>query len=250
LSDEKKIIIALAIPTYGNITGLFFDFYHDLLIELSKHKIYYIKLHFHGDSLITRARNYLLSEYYYYTKIYPLTHLLFLDSDISVDPYAVARMILDSIEENIDVIGGYVPIKEFISDRSRQPIGYKHTYNIDPPCFINREKKLQKVDYLTTGLIALKTNVVNQLVKDAKIKKQWYHHELPEGTKRVFDIFKCDIRKKSMGDKVLPIYLSEDWYLCELLKELNFDVVVDLRMNITHRGHYDYKFLSATIKEE
>lgn len=252
MTNDKKIIVALAIPTYGNIAGNFFDFYHNLLIEFSKHGIYYMKLHYHGDSLITRARNYLLAEYYYYSKQYPLTHLLFLDSDISVDPSAICRMILDSMEEDIDVIGGYIPIKEFINDTSRQPVGYIHThdFNISEKVWVNRGKKLQKVDYLTTGLIALKTKVVRALIKDAKIKKQWYHHELPIGTIRVFDIFKCEIRHKLCKGKMLPIYLSEDWYLCELLNELNFDVIADMRMAITHRGHYDYKFLSLDSEEE
>jgi len=243
----QQTIIAIAIPTYGGIDSNFFTFYHDFLRELHSHQMYYFKLHTHGDSLITRSRNFLISSYYHLTKKNPFTHFMFLDSDVSADPRQVAQMIADMDIHEIDVIGAYVPLKEFKYPDSRQPDSYVHTYQDSPnhDLWIDKEKKLKVVDYLTTGMLIMRDHVVQELIRAAKRNKDWYYHELPnDDFMMAFDIFQCDLQWKLYNNKRKKLYLSEDWFLCETLAKLKYQIVLDTRVNVWHRGFYDYHFVS------
>jgi len=235
--EQKELIIGLGIPTYGGVSANFFDFYNDLTTALNAEGISYLKLHLHGDSLITRSRNVIISEYYYHTQKYDLTHLFFLDSDIQTDVNQVIRMIKTTQEPHIDVIGAYIPIKEFDGELTRQPRTYIHTYNTE---FDNSDLGwgLLRVERLTTGMLLLTDQVVQALIRNAKDKGNWYYADVDDD-KIIYEVFKTEINKEN-GRRV---YLSEDWYVCNVIRELGFNIVVDLRVDVHHRGFYDYKFI-------
>ena len=105
-TDElRKKSLFVATPMYG---GMNHGLYMKACLDLQGMCIQYgvqIKFSFlFNESLITRARNYLVDEFYHRSDC---THLLFIDSDISFNPQDVIAMLaLDK-----DVIGGPYPKK-------------------------------------------------------------------------------------------------------------------------------------------
>ena len=104
LEDLRKSKLFVATPMYGgNCSGLYMKACLDLQ-GMCAHYGIDIKFSFlFNESLITRARNYLVDEFLRSD----CTHLLFIDSDILFDPQDVLALIaLDK-----DVIGGPYPKK-------------------------------------------------------------------------------------------------------------------------------------------
>ena len=103
--DLKKNSIFVATPMYG---GMNHGLYMKACLDLQGLCVQYgiqIKFSFlFNESLITRARNYLVDEFLHRSEC---THLLFIDSDINFNPKDIIAMLaLDK-----DVIGGPYPKK-------------------------------------------------------------------------------------------------------------------------------------------
>ena len=92
-------------PMYGGqCFGLYTKACLDLQALCINHRMEVRFSYLFNESLITRARNYLVDEFLHRSDC---THLLFLDSDISFDPRdVIALLALDK-----DVIGGPYPKK-------------------------------------------------------------------------------------------------------------------------------------------
>ena len=104
LEDLKQNKLFVATPMYGGMAhGLYVKSCLDLQSVMSKYGIDSKFSFLFNESLITRARNYLVDEFLRSG----CTHMLFLDSDIHYNPQDVlAMMALDK-----DVIGGPYPKK-------------------------------------------------------------------------------------------------------------------------------------------
>jgi hypothetical protein len=104
VEDLKKHKVFVATPMYGGMAhGLYIKSSLDLQTTMSKYGIETKFSFLFNESLITRARNYLVDEFLRSD----FTHLLFIDSDIHYNPQDVIAMLaLDK-----DVIGGPYPKK-------------------------------------------------------------------------------------------------------------------------------------------
>ena len=104
VEDLKKNKLFVATPMYGGMAhGLYVKSCLDLQNVMSKYGVETKFSFLFNESLITRARNYLVDEFLRSG----FTHLLFIDSDIHYQPQdIVALMALDK-----DVIGGPYPKK-------------------------------------------------------------------------------------------------------------------------------------------
>ena len=122
LEDLKKNKLFVATPMYGGMAhGLYIKSSLDLQSTMNKYGIETKFSFLFNESLITRARNYLVDEFLRSD----FTHLLFIDSDIHYSPQdVIALMALDK-----DVIGGPYP-KKAIKWRSIQS-AIKKNPNID-----------------------------------------------------------------------------------------------------------------------
>ena len=142
VEELRKNKLFVATPMYGGMShGLYVKSCLDLQTIMMKYGIE-VKFSFlFNESLITRARNYLVDEFLRSG----FTHLLFIDSDIHYDPNDImALMALDK-----DVIGGPYPKKSInwgnIADTAR-----KHP-DLNPKELDNLvgEKALNNFKYLT-----------------------------------------------------------------------------------------------------
>lgn len=201
-----------------------------------------------GESLITRARNYLAAEFMG-NKEY--THLMFIDSDITFKPESV----IDLLKSGKDIIGGCYPIKRFEPEKFAAKI-IKHsekllegnaniilasTYNYAVNPLETDEKKiisrLVKVKNIATGFLMISKRVFERL-KELHPDKKYINNHLAydnEFTRENFyNFFDCIIHP---ADK---IYLSEDYSFCYTCKCAGFDIWADLGINLCHSGLYNF----------
>jgi len=114
VEDLRKQKIFVATPMYGGqCHGLYNKSILDLQAILTAHGIENRFSFLFNESLITRARNYLVDEFLY--RAPQFTHFLFLDSDIHFDPKDVLTLLALSMPneqgETRDIIGAPYPKK-------------------------------------------------------------------------------------------------------------------------------------------
>lgn len=233
-------MLNIAVPIYGSVTANFFQFMLGLDLALRDQGLDYSLDLEVGDSLVTRARNSLITRHYNKTKKAASPDwLLWLDSDIHCHPQQLIDMIARAQKYQLDAVGALVPIKNFTDKYFREPIPFIFTdgelevFDADPA--------LLKANNLTTGCLLQSTKAVIALIKDAQREKQWYHKidglDKPE---RHYNIFKTDIVDAVIRGQKIRKYLSEDWYVCHKMQELGIQLYADRSVKVVHRGFYDF----------
>lgn len=137
-----------------------------------------------------------------------LTHLMFVDGDLGWSPDAIGRMVL----READVIGGVYPYK---ADKEGYPYQAAAGPHVD---------RVREVRRLPGGFLLLSRKAVEALAAGAD------RYRVIDGDKehtvaRVFDI---PIIEGSI--------VSEDYRLCDKLRELGFRIWCEMDINFTHRG--------------
>ncbi len=240
--------LVIAVPTYGGIPSNFYDFTIELISTLQGSGIEFSFLLNHGDSLVTRARNLLISRFYHRSKVNDYTHFLFLDSDVSTDPKNIVKLVQITEQMDIDVVGAVVPLKAFKDPVLKEPDRFRLTYD-NKLNFLEKDSSLVKVDFLTTGMILMTKKVIDDLIDKAIKDDDWYHCDNFE-KEIVYDVFKLGIVRKEVDGEEFRHHLSEDWYLCKVLNELGYDVIADLSIDVGHMGSHEYRFLDRVEVEK
>lgn len=204
--DKPRVLIGT--PAYNSMVHS--DYLHTV-VKLS-HLLPTTLITIGNESLITRGRNTIISLYYKY--IDNFDYLLFLDADIGMDP----RNIVKLLSYNKDVIGVKVRLKHPTKER----------YNIGEP--IEYEDTLAVVERVGTAVLALSSKAVKSLIEVAEKNGDVYKHvdEWHDVQYDSYDVFKVGVKD--------GIYLSEDYFICETLKELGYKIYVDLSINVVHNG--------------
>lgn len=166
-----------------------------------------------NDSLVTRMRNDLFTSFYENIENKQLTHLMFQDSDVYMQAFGIERML--SFE--VDVIGPAIPLK-FSPTKYGISCAVANIYE-------EVENMLYKAEYLGTGIMMLSKKIVKDLVEYCNDNDQWYYD--PLNKRKIYDVFKVGVNKNK-------IYQSEDWYICDLIRELGYEVYVDSGSNVSH----------------
>lgn len=176
-----------------------------------------------NESLIPRARNTIISVFYYLQKY---THLLFLDGDIGLlfEGVLSSIPILQLLQHNKDVIG--VPVKLKGTDDEGRPV-----YNVNAIERVDGEN-LYKVGKIGTACLMLSRKAVTDLVKEAiKLNDIYSNNKFTRGTK--LDISHYDIFRVGVVDGE---YLSEDFYACKVLSRLGYTIYCDDTVDSYHNG--------------
>lgn len=171
-----------------------------------------------NESLVTRARNTIISEFF---RCGQFTHLLFLDADVGLAAEGLERL----MRSGRDVIGAAVPMKTITREGRRR-------YNMGE--LIGREGVIARTRWLGTAVLILSRRAVEALVKDAADSGRHYRYRADpeEEEKEYFDVFQVGV--------VDETYLSEDFWICRRLQELGYDVHVDLGIKPSHHGMYSF----------
>ena len=194
------------------------------------------------DSLITRGRNKLVSQYLKGD----YTHIFFIDADISFKPDDFIRIVLF----DKDIVTAPYPIKKETpiekGDASQGwcvnfPLGkYDHTKNTNG---------FKQCDYAGTGFMLIKREVFE------KIKNKYPSIEYRSDVVAKIDdkmvnqkgniehaFFDCGIQGQGiLEDKDnTKRYLSEDYYFCQLWKQCGGEIWTDLTSELRHIGIKTY----------
>ena len=165
-----------------------------------------------NESLITRARNAIISTFHVHRE---LTHLLFLDADTNLPAAGLVRM----LKARAPVIGAPVGLKGFNANGDR-------IWNVGR-C-VGVAGSLLKVENVGTAALLMSRAACDVLVQDAIDHGRTYPRMSTlkgnTDTSVHYDVFRVGVQANE--------YLSEDYWVCRRLRTLGFDVLIIT----THHG--------------
>ena len=207
--------LMIGTPAYGGMVHI--DYLNSLL-GYQHAGIPYTLASIGNESLITRARNTLLSMFWANESC---THLLFLDADVSLPAEALKHM----FAQQRDVIGAPVALKGRNSHGARM-------YNMGRCMGEAGEQVL--VEHIGTAALILSRKAVGALVGLAiergrvyKNSRETLRGDYPPET-QMYDVFQVGV--------VDGRYVAEDYWVCGQLRALGFDIHVQLDVVTQHHG--------------
>lgn len=243
---NKKQCVMIATPCYGG--KLSEAYLHGIMsvTQSAAKNNYSVHLNTMGnESLITRARNTLVSQFLDQdeddSNIY--THLMFIDSDIGFNGDAVTRMLLS----DYDIACGVYPRKAIEWERIPELVKKSEEYleqralgynlNFSDPNNIEVENGFTEVMDAATGFMCIKKEVFKKMIKaypNLKYTTDQIINGKKYGSNNCYAFFDCIIDEKSNR------YLSEDYSFCRLWQKIGGKIHVDLRSPLTHYGTYPF----------
>jgi hypothetical protein len=180
------------------------------LLEFSQNNIDFEPFFLH-DSLITRARNDLITQFYENSQNF--THLLWLDGDVSIPASGLQEL----LNENVNVIASPVPIKD-LTPGAHQSV--RRTYEEVRPY-------VYKAEAAATGCFLMSKQSVIDLVKSSK-----YYFSDDHSERKIYNVFESGIRDQQL--------MSEDWDICYKLREQGYEIYVNSSFPVSHFGFHNY----------
>ena len=251
IEDLKKNKLFVATPMYGGMAhGMYVKSCLDLQSIMSRYGVE-VKFSFlFNESLITRARNYLVDEFLRSD----CTHMLFIDSDIHYNPQdVVALLALDK-----DVIGGPYP-KKAINWNNVATAARKHPdinpgelenlvgdYVFNVVHGTNQFSVTEPLEVLEigTGFMMIKREVFKKM-EDAypqlRYKPDHVGQANFDGSRYIHAYFDTIIdTKESATGGGSDRYLSEDYMFCQLWRKIGGEIYLCPWMRTQHIGTYAF----------
>ena len=251
IEQLRKNKLFVATPMYGGMNhGLYMKSCLDLQTVMIKYGIETKFSFLFNESLITRARNYLVDEFLRTD----FTHMMFIDSDIHFDPNdVVALLALDK-----DVIGGPYPKKSInwsnIAETARRhpDLNPKELENLVGEYVFNVVKGTQQFQ-VTEPLEVLEIGTGHMMVKREVFEKM--ETEYPnirykpdhigqanfDGSRYIHAYFDTVIdHKASITGGGSERYLSEDYMICQMWRKMGGKIYLCPWMKTQHIGTYAF----------
>lgn len=200
----------IATPSYSNTVT---SYYLQTFMELNRLEIPFSYNILHGDSLVTRVRNSLFSEYVANRNIRGNTHLLWVDDDIGFEPEGMVSL----LKHDVDVCGMAVPLRRH--DRS-----YGITCAVEG-ALEEVSPRFYKVSRLGCGVMMWSNAAVDSIVEYCRDNDLVYNNT-SNSDMEFFDVFQVGSNN--------GYYLSEDYVACEILKFLGYEIYVDSSAGCIH----------------
>jgi hypothetical protein len=229
----KKVLIGT--PTYENHVMIN---YHQSIMDLFFYaKEYNINIkHFLGthDSLIPRMRNKII-------KVFienDFDYLFFIDSDISFNPQDIFHMLYLSETTEMKVIVGAYPkkdiswnqvdiaIKNNLIKNSNDIKKYSSEFGINfkNNTVFDKDKPFE-IEQGSTGFMLISKNVIKDFFKN-----------YPDQVGQDYDGNPDYVCFQSILDKETNVFLSEDYYFCNMIKKINHKVWLLPYVSLDHLG--------------
>jgi hypothetical protein len=264
-------------PSYGG--SVFVNYMCSLIQTIDLCNKLGVKIHVEfckNDSLVSRARNNLVAKAMYDKE---MTHIMFIDSDISWDAMDVFKLLLSEKE----LIGGIYPLKHYywekllpftsnsteFTEKSKinplekwldkydnnpklQAIVDKNTflqhqllkYNFNHHSnYLTVYENRMEVRHLATGFMMIQRTVIEKMTKAFPSTKYIDDVSFLQGDENnyAYALFDCGVEDGH--------YYSEDWLFCKRWKNMNGTIFADISISLTHTGIEDFKgsFLSTIL---
>lgn len=247
----KEYKLFIATPMYGGMAhGLYMKSSLDLQTTLAKYGVQTKFSFLFNESLITRARNYLVDEFLRSD----CTHMMFIDSDIHYAPQDIlALLALDK-----DVIGGPYP-KKSINWRNVAEAARKHP-DMEPKEleklvgeYVFNVVKGTKEFNVTTPVEVLEIGTGHMMIKRevfTKLKDKFPKiHYKPDhvgqanfdGSRYIHAYFDTVIDyEDSITGGGSDRYLSEDYMFCQMWRKIGGEIYLCPWMKTQHIGSYAF----------
>jgi hypothetical protein len=250
--DLAKQRLFVGTPMYGGqCVGLYTKSTNDLSMLCSSHKIPLKYYFLFNESLIQRARNYIVDEFLRSD----CSHLLFIDADIGFDPRdALALLALQiSDPEKYDIVCGPYPKKtiawEKVSIAAQNGVGKENPFDLEqyvsdfvfnPVGGAKSFKLAEPVEVAEGGTgFMLITREALEKYRDAypeySYKPDHIRTDQFDGTREITAFFDCVIDPESKR------YLSEDYFFCQQARKAGLSVWMCPWMKLNHVGSYIFK---------
>ena len=251
VDDLKKHKLFIATPMYGGMNhGLYMKSCLDLQGLMNKYGVETKFSFLFNESLITRARNYLVDEFLRTD----YTHMLFIDSDIHFSPQDVIAMLaLDK-----DVIGGPYPKKSInwgnVADAARkhpemnprelETLVGEYVFNVVKGTQSFQVSEPLEVMEIGTGFMMIKREVfskMEQTYPQLRYKPDHVGQANFDGSRYIHAYFDTIIdTKDSATGGGSDRYLSEDYMFCQLWRKLGGQIYLCPWMKTQHIGTYAF----------
>ncbi len=241
---KKGVTILVATPCYG---GQVFQGYMQSVLALQRvcDRIgWNLVVKTHGnESLIPRGRNLYVAMT---LGIPQITHLLYIDADITFQPESIVRM----IQEDKDITAGLYPKKGLNWSKIRdlsvknpdmdplklEHIAHDYVINVEGGN-IPIQRGFIKCKYVGTGMMLIKRQVLEKMIEaypETKYNNDIAGYNAPELVDNFYALFDCIIHPVSKR------YLSEDYLFCERWTQLGGEIWADITANLSHTGTYTF----------
>lgn len=251
--SKNKVKVYILTPCYGGLCHVNYILKVMETKEVLQNMGIQVALQFiRNESLITRGRNNLVAKA---MSDPAMTHILFIDSDITWDPIHVIKLIIADKE----LVGGIYPIKKYHWDRlsqesitsilERKKISYNaglsdtqmiyHNllhYNFNYLQNQNRiENNLMEIYTLATGFMMIQRSCIAKMSAAHPQCKYTDDCGFLQGdeNKNAYSLFDCAI--------VNDHYYSEDWLFCHRWRLIGGQIFVDITVDLWHTGQEDYQ---------
>ena len=248
---EKKIFVAT--PMYGGMcSGMYSKACCDLATLSTKYQMDLKFFYLFNESLIPRARNYLVDEF---LRAEEYTHLMFIDADIHFDPNDV--LTLAALDK--DIIGGPYPKKCIAWEKGRNAVDtgladedptvleqYTGDYVFNPVENTHKIQVAEPVDVLEigTGFMLIKREVFDDFKEAYPQFTYTPDHNRSEhfsGDREIHAYFDTVIDSDAYLGEISGKsnrYLSEDYFFCQFVRRLGYKIYLCPWMKLGHMGSY------------
>jgi hypothetical protein len=251
--SKNKVKLYVLTPCYG---GLCHVNYILKIMEtkevLHRMGITMILQFMRNESLITRGRNSLAAKA---MSDKEMTHILFIDSDITWEPIHIIKLIIADKE----LVGGIYPFKKYhwerfskegiqsILERKASPYNKDLTdtqmiyhnllhYNFNYLQNQNKiENNLMEIYTLATGFMMIQRSCIDKMIAAHPQCKYTDDCGFLQGEENryAYSLFDCAI--------VNDHYYSEDWLFCHRWRLIGGQIFVDITIDLWHTGQEDYQ---------
>ena len=260
VEELRKHKLFVATPMYGGMNhGLYMKSCLDLQATMAKYGIE-IKFSFlFNESLITRARNYLVDEFLRTD----YTHMLFIDSDIHFNPQdVIALLALDK-----DVIGGPYPKKSMnwgniataarnhpnMDPRELEALVGEYVFNVVKGTSQFQVTEPLEVMEIGTGFMMIKRDVFAKMAVEYPLIRYKPDHVGQanfDGTRYIHAYFDTVIdTKESIVGGGSDRYLSEDYMFCQMWRKMGGEIYLCPWMKTQHIGTYAFTGNMAAVAQ-
>jgi len=246
--ENTSLGVMIATPCYGGQLTL--AYLNGILNTISVSNKYKFKINLNtigNESLITRARNTLVSQFLDMDeqKHNELTHLMFIDSDIGFNGEAVWRL----LNSSHDIVCGIYPQKSIDWNLANSLIAkgdlnsleqkvLKYNLNFKNPSNIKVVNGFTEVLEAATGFMCIKKEVfykMKEAYPELKYSSDQTINNKRFSSNNCYAFFDCIIDEKSKR------YLPEDYTFCRRWQKIGGKIYADVSSPLTHYGTYAFK---------
>lgn len=256
---QLRAKIMIGTPAYGGqcYVSYVLSFLNSLKF-CSQHRIYLEPCFLTNESLIPRGRNTVVAKF---LARKDLTHLLFIDADVSWAPGTIVRL----LNHDQDIVGAFYPKKGYEWQKllqNKEVLAMLNKADQDNRSLTEEEIKqiraklmsfvvnleqgktgiqgagLLQVKHLGTGFMMIKRHVLEKMA-DA-LPELKYDDDInilsPEENKHLYAFFNTEVHKLS----VKRHFLSEDYLFCKRWTDMGGKIFGDINIPLTHTGTHSF----------